>query len=530
MIVDARSLSDGTVVDSEVCVVGAGAAGIALATELARRGVSVCLLDSGGLEYDEEAQALCAAEETGARGDLDFNRLRGFGGTTGHWGGNCAPFEAHDFEERPWVPASGWPFPTSTLAPFYRRAAAYCELRSDSYDADAWAQASPEFGAAKLPLRRTALAHKILLRSPPTRFGEAHRAALEAPSSTARVFLHAHATELETDPGGTRVAAVRTTDLRGRTHRFRAGVVVLAAGPENSRLMLLSRGAHPNGIGNGHDLVGRYFMGHIRVRTGRLLLAARPEVTFFYDAVSWRSHLTGEEPVFYSGIQASPETQRKEGMLNCTAFLEAAIEGKTAPGFTTLRRMARKLRRGEMPEQMAQDVSSVIADIDRIGYVLYQNMSGTPAGEHVAIDIRYMGEQSPNRDSRLTLGSELDPVGQPKLRMEWRDNEIDKLSIIRMQDLIAREFGRLGIGRLQAEFTSPDQPWPGLNLQAHYMGGTRMHRDPRQGVVDENCRVHGVGNLFVAGGSVFPTSGATMPTANIVALAIRLADHLVEAA
>jgi choline dehydrogenase-like flavoprotein len=526
MIIDARAMPDGTVVEADICVVGAGAAGIVLASELARRGIGVALIETGGLDFDAEAQALCEAEEHGARADFDFARLRQFGGSTGHWGGNCAPFLPHELAERDWVPDSGWPITAKDIAPYYRRAAEYCDVGSDVYDADAWAALSSEFEGARLPLDAETLVHKVFLHGRPTRFGEAYRAAFEDERGGARVFLHAHAVEIETEAGGTLVSGIRTTDLRGREHRFRAGAYVLAAGPENARLMLLSDRHSPGGIGNRHDLVGRYFMGHLRVFTGALTLAARPQVRLFYDSARWRSRVSGSDVPFYMGLQPSSAVQRRERILSCTAFLEAEVEGQHHPAFGTLRRMIRRLRQGQVPQDFARDVAVVVGGIDRIGYVLYRRAGGAAARENLSVRLRWFCEQAPNPDSRLSLAGDLDPLGQPRLRMDWNFLEADKLTLIRTQELLAHEFGRLGIGRLRADFTDPAQPWPGVNLQAHFMGGTRMHRDPRKGVVDADCRVHGTPNLYVAGGSVFPTSGSTMPTANIVALAIRLADHL----
>ncbi|WP_207479651.1 GMC oxidoreductase [Arenibaculum pallidiluteum] len=526
MIIDARTLPDGTLVEADICIVGAGAAGITLANELVRKGISVALLESGGLDFDADVQALCEAEEKGVRADFDFARLRQFGGSTGHWGGNCAPFSPHELSPRAWVPDSGWPISAEEFGRYFQRAAAYCELGSSNYDAEAWARSSEEFRSVKLPLDAAALNHKVFLRSPPTRFGEVHRAALEEPGSPARVFLHAHVLEIETDADGRTVTGLRATDLAGHRHRFKAGTYVLAAGPENARLMLLSNRARPAGLGNGHDNVGRYFMGHPRIYTGQMILDAPPEVGLFYDAVRWRSEKTGRDVDFYVGVQPSPAVQEREGILNCTVFFEPHVEGKRDEGYGTLRQMARRLRRGEMPPQLAHDLGVVVGEVDRIGYVLYRRFAGGSGSGPVTVNLRWFCEQAPNRDSRLLLSSAVDPLGQRKLRLDWSASEIDMLTVIRMQELMAREFGRLGIGRLKAEFTSLDQPWPGANLQAHFMGGTRMHEDPRLGVVDPDCRVHGMANLFVTGGSVFPTSGSTMPTANMVALAIRLADHL----
>ena len=138
-------------------------------------------------------------------------------------------------------------------------------------------------------------------------------------------------------------------------------------------------------------------------------------------------------------------------------------------------------------------------------------------------------EQAPNPASRVRLIEQRDALGMPRVQLEWRLSGLDKRSIRRAHELLARELGRAGLGRLQLMLSEDEHRWPPeLGGGRHHMGTTRMHRDPARGVVDPDCRVHGVGNLYVAGSSVFPTVGAANPTLTIVALALRLADHLVE--
>jgi choline dehydrogenase-like flavoprotein len=136
-------------------------------------------------------------------------------------------------------------------------------------------------------------------------------------------------------------------------------------------------------------------------------------------------------------------------------------------------------------------------------------------------------DPAPNRDSRVTLGAELDPLGQRRVNLNWRLSPLDKYSVRRTLEIIGMELGRAGLGRLQVKIDDSDTAWPEDLIGAnHHMGTTRMNDDPKQGVVDKNCRVHGVSNLFIAGSSVFPTAGSGTPTFMIVVLALRLADHV----
>lgn len=136
-------------------------------------------------------------------------------------------------------------------------------------------------------------------------------------------------------------------------------------------------------------------------------------------------------------------------------------------------------------------------------------------------------EPAPNPDSRVVLVGDRDELGLQRVALDWRLSEADKRNVRQTLELFGAEIGRAGIGRPKILYEEDDSGWPeDLGGGEHLMGTTRMSDDPKQGVVDRHCRVHGMANLFVAGSSVFPTAGGATPTLMIVALAIRLADHL----
>lgn len=136
-------------------------------------------------------------------------------------------------------------------------------------------------------------------------------------------------------------------------------------------------------------------------------------------------------------------------------------------------------------------------------------------------------EQAPNRESRVVLGHDRDSLGCPRVILRWQLSAIDKHTAHRAHEILGEELRRAGIGRLRSSLGREDDPWPaGLRGARHHMGTTRMHSDPRRGVVDRDGRVHGIANLYVAGSSVFPTSGAANPTLTILALSLRLAEHV----
>lgn len=527
MITDARKLGSGSVVETDICIVGAGAAGITLALEFLESGYRVVLLESGGLDLEEEAQSLnqgsCVSEW---KIDPEWTRLRQFGGTTMHWGGNCSPLDPWDFQQRDWVADSGWPFGREEMDKFYPKAFSYCQLPSDQYDVRHWTSINPDFGERRINLGEH-LQEKIYLKSPPTRFGTVYKDALDNKEADCTVFLHAHVREIETDDSGSLVTGLSILGPDNLTSRITARVFVLAGGMENARLLLLSNRTMPNGLGNGYDTVGRWFMTHLSFTSGTALIDIAEGAAHYYGLDGWEARFKDTVLPFAVGIQPSERAQRSLRMLNSVVFLDESYEGERSPGFKALRRIVKRALYGQIPDDLSGDLAKVLSNVDEIASALYGRYSGD--SRYRVLDLGYFAEQAPNRDSRLRLGDKLDRNGQRELVIDWQSSEIDKHTILETQNLLATQFGEMGLGRINVEFNDMSDPWPKVpDSASHFMGSTRMHIDPKQGVVNSNCRVHGMENLYVAGGSVFPTSGSAMVTMNIVALSIRLARYITQ--
>ncbi|MGH7564021.1 MAG: FAD-dependent oxidoreductase, partial [Gemmatimonadota bacterium] len=257
MLIDARELPDATEIDSDVCIVGAGAAGITIARELAGTPLRVCLLESGGLEFDPEIQALYSGENVGfPYYDADKFRLRFFGGTTNHWQGVCRPLDPIDFEARDWVPGSGWPIGRADLEPYYARAQTICQLGPLDYRVSTWRTE----GAAPFALPERWIESRVFQQSPPTRFGQTYRDEIRD-AANVRAYLHANVIEIEADSPPPSIRRMRLACLTGIRFTARARWYVLATGAvENARLLLASRRDVPEGLGNVHGWVGRTFM------------------------------------------------------------------------------------------------------------------------------------------------------------------------------------------------------------------------------------------------------------------------------
>jgi choline dehydrogenase-like flavoprotein len=371
-------------------------------------------------------------------------------------------------------------------------------------------------------------------------FGEQYGEELRR-SPRIKVVLHATVTEIVAATNGRVVERVRAASLAGRELTVRARVYVLAAGGlENARLLLISNGARPKGLGNDHDQVGRYFMEHPHVPVGRVVLWRPPRAIGFYldfqngptagtrvalavrlkdDVIRARRLRNGN--FTFVPLQRPFDASR----MGHADFLQSEVlemhpllkpPRASAEGFDDWYRA--------YAEQTAlfASVSAVARDLDGT-----RSPSTDPNNPSLFRGMLYARtEQAPNAESRVTLSDERDPFDHPRLRVRWQLTDADISSIVESARILGREFGRLGVGRVQA-LIEPAMKWPIAGGGFHHMGTTRMHRDPAQGVTDVNCGVHGVSNLYVAGSSVFPTCGHANPTLTVIALALRLTDHLV---
>lgn len=534
MLIDAHTLSRDAELRADVCVVGAGAAGITLVRELTGTRLDVCVLESGGLAPDPATQALAAGDSVGfPYYELERTRIRVLGGTTIHWGGVCRPLDPIDFEPRNWVPHSGWPLTKASLDPYYARAQPILELGPYDYELGRYQTPTD----APLPLRRSRFETAISQYSPPTRFGQVYRRDLER-APNVRVLLFANLTEIEMAPESGEVAGFRAATLDGNRLTVRARLYVLAAGAvENARLLLVSNRQRPAGIGNDYDLVGRYFMDHLVVPGGVFLPSHRSLVSGLYEHAATRG--VGRQGY----LVPSPGTQRRERLLNLRTWLDDTslldAVSWTSRGVRAADSLQERVRRHALGDDLGEHIWRVIGDLDDVSLYAYLTFL-RPEPELPAYLLTSHVEQAPNPASRVTLSERRNALGFPEARLDWRFGEAERHSLRRAMRLLGEEVGRAGIGRVRvipddielagAPFNkgaSGQAGWPpGVRGGWHHMGTTRMGSHRRNSVVDEHCRVHGVPNLYVASSSVFPTSGYTNPTLTIVALALRLADHV----
>ena len=545
LFVDSRKLSHGSEVDTDVCIVGAGPAGITLAKEFINQNFRVCLLEGGDVNYfDEEIASLGDGEVVGDPfAPLWEMRRRQFGGIAYWWsiflnqgriGVRYADLDEIDFKKRDWVPYSGWPITKGDLVPFYKRAHVFCQLGRYDYSTQPW-ETENDPRVLTNDDRITSLMFKF---GPKSIYYEEYRVQIEK-SSNITTYLNANVIEIESDEAAQTIKRVHAACLTGNRFTVSAKIFILSAGGlENARLLLLSNRVQPNGLGNQNDVVGRYFMDHPIIYPGHLVLsdAGLVHSMGLYD----KRNINGETVM--GRLALTENFLRKDKLLQMSVMLFPRDKTYKSDGKVSAKSLFTAVRHGKMPTHLFRHIRNIAFDGDDLIVDLYQNkikrevikpslqFGGWSSGdiqnrEFVKFELIAPTEQAPHPDNRVTLSQKKDKLGCPQVKLTNYWNEIDKDSVRRALATYSNAFKDAGLGYTKfADFENLE-----VAMSSHHnMGTTRMNENPRMGVVDPNCKVHGISNLFVAGSSVFPTGGFANPTLTLIALAIRLADHLKE--
>jgi len=545
MIADARTVPRASVLEADVCIVGGGPAGIALALSLADTGLSVLLLEAGRKSQDKQAQALYQGEvaSEALHSPTHRYRLRGLGGSSSLWGGRCVPYDPIDFDTRAWVPASGWPISYTDLLPHYVAANALCEAGRYAYDArEAFADQPPLIAGFASDIVRSTSLERF---SCPTDFGVRYRRRLQL-APRLRVIEGAVCTAIRLAPDGASVRALDLASLDGNRFQASARTVVLACGGlETARLLLASDDVAPQGVGNQHDVVGRYYQCHVAGNVGTLTLLGNPsDVRHGYE-------VTPDGVYCRRRLSITPSRQERHGLLNAVARLHfpritdpthhsGVLSGlylaKSFIGYEYGKRLHDA--DGAGAGTWLRHVRNVAGDpLDTAAFLAHWLRRRTLAQRKFPsvilrnrinrFSLELQGEQTPLADSRVTLGTGVDALGMRRIRVDWRYCRADIESLAATLDLIAAEMARTGAGRLayQRETLEEDLLRYGA-YGGHHIGTARMGTDRRTSVIDADCKLHTVDNLYVAGSAAFPTSSQANPTLTLIALSLRLGAHL----
>jgi choline dehydrogenase-like flavoprotein len=515
---------------ADVCIVGAGPVGLALALRLEELGLSVILLEMGNshgvgpTEFENRRHAPPVATSR-----------PGIGGASALWGGRCVAFDDQDFEVRQHVPFSGWPMRHEELAPFYPDALAFLKANSDDISLPAdpcqrgpvitnalekWSQ-SPDIGP--IYLDRLAAARRIRL----------------VPARATRIIL---------DTEGHKVQGLGVESENGKG-TISAGHYVLAGGGlENARLLLDSQRSHPHLFGGADGALGRFYQGHL---TGYIAILHfdRPQ-----DASKFLFQKDDKGFVFRRRFQPSPATQVEEQLLNCVFWVDAISVADPVHGsgalsliYLVLKTLGlyRRLSKGLAPTARGPDhirgrahwrniLAEGFSSLKIAGPVLNMlqrridswRMLFNPTGRYL---LRYHAEQVPNPESRVVLKSGERTGAQSALSVDYRVVDQDIVSVLKAHNILDDWLRRTGLGRLEYLHAAENRYNAVLNQAFdgyHQIGLTRMAHSVADGVADADCRVFGVDNLYLGGSCLFPTGGHANPTLPAVALALRLAEHL----
>lgn len=510
MFIDPRDVAQDSTLSTDVCIIGAGPAGLALFFELERKGIDVCLLESGGLEPDARTQTL--GDGDSADGSYPFleSRVRAFGGTTHLWSGVCASPDPLDFDGDRGSGLGGWPLSYEELRPFLAKAYEFFGIPEGpgSVQHDYVAVHTLQFPRARLRLG-PALSRDA------------------SDSRQGRVFLKTTATEVLCNESGSAAEGVSARTLDGRSLVVRARRIVLAGGGiECARLLLDSRSRCPNGLGNDHGLVGRGLMERRHVIAGEL--KAADETSDLLETMTNRRPVPGGQAA--AAVSLTSRLRMDEGLLACWARFYRIHPSERSEAVAAHQRLWAALATRERPYRpkaalgaMARDPFSLMRYfLWRAGGKLAPSLA-SPGRTLVAATV----EQEPDLSNRVGLSDRKDLFGRPLAYLELRHSDTYRSSFERSVELLSEKLQAAKLGRLTR--SEDESHWP-RKIRSKYgyhpMGTTRMGDDPTRSVVDRDCAVHGVANLSVASSSVFPVAGSANPTITIVALALRLADHL----
>jgi len=506
----------------DLCIVGAGAAGLALASEFLGSPWRVIVLESGLREPDARGDELNTLDSVGLRHDgWREGRVRCLGGTTRAWGGQLVPMRASELQSRPWIPDSGWPLALEELEPYYRRVERLLRIEGPPYDESAWQRlhiAPPALDRAQFCIRFSQWA--ALGRR---NFAVLWRRELER-SDNVSVLLDATTIAVRCAPGDGRCEAMSVRSRSGREALVRARWYVIACGGiETARLLLASPTSNGLGVANSSGMVGRFFQDHVSYVAGEVEPASRRVVQNLFDPRYVGSTMYSVK------VEPSDAAMRREGWLNAMAHI--AFQIPDALGWMELRRILRSLQAGRLELPSRDEAVAMLrgsAELTRLVLTRYfANRRRSPDAGNIRLLVD--SEQAPNCDSRVMLDTRVDALGMARARLDWRVSDLERRTLTGFAQSIAAEFERLGLGRIKLagapDFESRDQPGAARDI-FHHMGTTRMSATARAGVTRPDLRCHDVENLFVAGAAVFPTGGIANPTFTALALSLRLADHL----
>jgi len=506
---------------ADVCIVGAGAAGIVLACRLAAQGLRVTLLEGGGPQLEHRSQALYQSEMAGVHNrGVQEGRFRTLGGTTTEWGGQVLELDDLDFKERPHVPGSGWPFPKSELRRYYDQAVQFESLeQSQPGTAEGRAAVLKQLGIPHISLEPDFLL-PFSRWCPVRNFAILHRSTLENTLNLA-VYLHSNAVEFLLNDSGDAVRTIRIRNYQAREALVTAENFVLCMGGIETTRLLCQPAAQGTFPWHTNGMLGRFYKDHIRCDDIPVHSTQVKPLRRYFGMVNSGGF------TYQAKLQLGFAQQDRLQTLNIAGSINPHILANPArdAAIRTLRRLRR--RSGELT---AKEIASAATHVPELAlnWVRYRLNDGLPAWRRTML--RVHSEQEPLSPSRLSLSGQRDELGLLRTRLDWRISREEIASIRRFVKTAGEALLHRGLGRIDPPkdfFTDDAVVLARCRDSNHHMGTTRMSASASDGVVDPNLLLHGLRNTYVCSASVFPTTGFSNPTHTVLALALRLADRLI---
>ena len=519
--INANQLKQNANIQTDICIIGSGAAGLAVAHGLNHTNLRVLILEAGGLKYEHELHTDYEYDfPNWFRGEWAATRTRAIGGTTIAWYGRCTQMEPINFEERDWVPNSGWPIDVAEIDQYKRQALEFLHVPEPAgIDPDFWGH-----NITREAFRNGDLEPRNFIWSDPTDMSVIHGRWLKK-SPNISLYYYAFAQEIEPSPNNDHAERVLVKSLNGSEFQVEASTIIVAGGTvENCRLLLLSQKNSQHGLGNEYDNVGRYYMDHPRIE-------GESRITINKSLPNWENiyQFLDETDTPYGVLQyilaMSEDFQKEHELLNHCTMVRPVFYEMRSNSYLAAKRIFHAAKDRSLSDLHTIDALKAAYGFRNLVSTGIKKAMGAPLTiSHMELIDQL--EQEPNRHSRVTLNQRKDRFGQPLTNIEWHIDDSTTHSLRVFHQLIADHLQQNNLGTLDSPLLKDPDHVPDYTDACHPAGTTRMSATPKDGVVDKNCLVHGYDNLYVTGGSVFPTSGHENPTLTIVALGLRLADHI----
>ncbi len=517
-IKDLEASPDINDLEAHVCVIGSGPAGGIVAAKLAEKNVDVLLLEAGSDFPDYSTETIAGTSLFSKVTDLRFGWSKQFGGSSNLWSGRSYPLEDIDLKERDWIPESGWPFAPEVLSAYYEEAA-------DIIGVPAYEGFASWHNIERKPSDLDPLFdEKGSLSVKPFQWGKKpfivsdylRSRAAELPGL--RVLLNAPVIRLQEaeDASAVRTAEIRKAD--GSSVFVKAKIFVVATGGiQAPRLLLNSNEVRPAGIGNDHDVVGRYFSTHPKADMAAIILkkAVPTAHAFFVDRP------LGAGSLRY-GVGLSEAAQARLNVPNHYVQLSPVLEYQANRAFEAMKKT--KVLNNDLIDR-SRLVQGFLPGLGKLVFEIIGRIAKFQPRSKKFI-LRAFLDQYPDRENRIKLSSEKSEDGTYKAEIVWRFSDEDKQSVLKFFAELDTVLRGQNIGEVEYSGLEKQKDWPLVGIHSHFMGSTRMGHDPKTSVTDSNAKVHGSDNLYIAGPSLFPTYGFANPFLTLSALSLRLADHL----